>query len=227
MPSVPKIGTREISAVITGEFVRPVLNAQYVLRFGQVPRFSGWPPFVSLLNADSEHARVHYDEGGVESLEYVNARFHSLDFSRIEASGRFYYLEGLRDDLVAEELPAFERLEYVTETARVTEVIAVILLFAKMFCGSEAANEVTFSFRWRGLAKRWLWFRSGRTLINRRQATQDEIVTHATIPVATPVQAIGLQVENVIKPVFRLFGGWEFESDVILEIVTDRLKRRL
>lgn len=180
------------------------------------------------MNIHSSLGRVAYVNDGWESFEYVTQTFHSLDFSRMDASGRFYYLEALRDDMVGQVSPS-EHLEFVIETARVTESIAICLTFAKEFCGPDSLNDLAFAFRWRGLRGRRLstWANSRRNFYSRELADQDEIVTYATMPVATMPDAIGLHVEALVKPVFRLFGGWEFQSSVIQDIVAGRLNSQL
>ena len=140
-----------------------------MLQFLQIPRYSGWPPWVDLLNADSALGHLTYDSNGLESFEYITRVFHSLDFSRMDACGAFYYLEALRDD-VQQQVPVGKYLEFVIETARVAEIIAVCLAFAKEFCGAEASNDLAFAFRWRGLRGRELstWANPGRMLRSAR-----------------------------------------------------------
>jgi hypothetical protein len=221
---IPDVGTRECAAVIIGPFATPELSQEYMMRFIGVPRHSGWPPWVGLLNIHSSLGSVAYIDEGWQSFEYVTEMFPSLDFSRMDASGKFYSLEGLRDDLV-KNVPPRQHLEFVIETARVAEILAMCLLFAKEFCGADSANELSVAFRWRGLADRHLsaWANPDRGFRTRNVASQDEFVTHVTVPVAIAPDAIGPHVEAVLKPLFRLFGGWEFQSRVLQQIVTDRV----
>jgi hypothetical protein len=224
----PQTGTRESAAIILGDFLHPELSREYMMRFLQVPRYSGWPPWFDLMNADSALGHLTYDSRGLESFEYVTQMFPSLDFSRMDASGAFYYVEALRDDMQKQVAPG-KYLEFVIETARVTEIFAVCLAFAKEFCGADSSNDLAFAFRWRGLRGRQLstWANPARMLRSRDVAEQDEIVTYATMPVAMPSSAIGLHVEGVVKSLFRLFGGRQFESRTIQEIVSGRLGNEL
>jgi hypothetical protein len=222
---IPDVGVRETAAMIVGQFTPPELSREYMLmRLGRAPRLSGWSPWVGLLNVESSLGRVDYVDSGWESFEYVTVMFPSVDFSRIDSSGKFYALEGFRDDLT-QHVPPKQYLEFVIETARVAETMATCLFFAKDFCGPESTNELCFGFRWRGLKGRRLssWANPGRSFVTRDAAVQDELVTHVTIPIASAPDAIGLQVESVVKPLFRLFGGWEFESQVLQQIVADRI----
>ena len=154
-PQPPQTGTRESATIILGDFTHPDLSRNYMIRFLQVPRYSGWPPWAGLLNIHASIGPIRYINDGWESFEYVTQPFHSLDFSGMDASGRFYYLEALRDDMVGDVEPR-EHLEFVRETARVTKIIATCLTFAKEFCGSDSCNDLAFAFRWRGLKGREL-----------------------------------------------------------------------
>jgi hypothetical protein len=115
------------------------------------------------------------------------------------------------------------------ETARVAEIIATTLAFAKTFCGPDSTNELSFAFRWRGLAGRHLssWASPDRHFFTAQTAQQDDLLTHVSMPIATVPEAIGLHVEAIVKPLFRLFGGTAFQSGVLQSIVTDRLNSRL
>lgn len=159
---------------------------------------------------------------------FVPNRWRSVDFSRIEAAGKFYYLEGLRDDMVAQVKPG-QHLEFTIETRRVTETIAAVLEFSKRYCGPDSENNLSVVFRWKGLEGRILstWASPDRRLSGAGTAHQDKIVAETEIPVSTPINAIGLHVEKVLKPVFRLFDGKEFESSVIQDIVEETLGRRM
>jgi hypothetical protein len=223
------VGTREVAAVIEGAFPRPELDREYMWRLGgQIPRLSGWPPFAALLNLDSGLGTTAFDDESCESFENVAQHFKSLDFSRIESAGRFYYLEALRDDL-ARQIKPREHLDFVIETARITEIIATILLFAKHFCGNDSDNQVHFAIRWRSLAGRALssWSDPARGFVDLQPSIKDELVQEVVLPVAIAVDAIGLHIETIVKPLFRLFGGRTFESGVIQQIVSGRLQRRL
>jgi hypothetical protein len=180
------------------------------------------------MNIHSSLGHVGYVDDGWESFEHVTQMFPSLDFSRMDASGKFYYLEAFRDDM-AEQVRPGEHLEFVIETARVAEIIATCLAFAKDFCGSDSSNDLAFAFRWRGLSGRRLstWANPRRSFCSPDLACQNEVISYATMPVATVANAIGPHVEAVLKPVFRLFGGWEFKSSVIQDIVAGRLNNQL
>ncbi len=225
VPKAPETGTREVAAIILGEFSKPELSEQYMYRFLQIPRHTGWPPFADLTGGYSLGHRKFVDKGW-ESFEFVNQTFNFMDFSRMEALGQFYYVEAFADDMHSGSTP-MTTLEFLEETNRVAETVAICLAFAKEYCGEDSKNNLAFAFRWRKLKGRqlcsWIDPRKGNRAYG-TVAEQNEIVEYATIPVATSVSAIGQYVEAVVRPLFHLFGGWEFQSSVIQDIVTERLR---
>jgi hypothetical protein len=223
----PNIGYREIAAVITGVITPPDLNPQYLWRLGNTPDYSGWPPFICLTSFE-KHAPIKYCDKGVESFIYNTELFHVIDFSRIEASGKFCFIEGLHDDL-SERIKPREQLDFVLQATRLTDTIAKILHFSKEFCGNDSDCELTLAIRWTGLLNRRLssWAHPDRYFISRDVAHQDDILTHATIPVSCAIDGIGLHIESILVRVTRLFGGWKFDSRVIQQIVTERLVNRI
>lgn len=222
---LPNIGTREVAAAISGDFEPPSLDEECMWQFAHLQRMSGWAPFVAFLNMSARIDDIRYDESGADVLTYDDRMFHILDFSRIERSGQFYFFEPLPGDF-SPRTKAHTVLEFVQETARIAEIIAVIMQFAKAFCGNDSKNQVTFAFRWEGLANRRLGSMD-RMSWSRGVATQNDYVTHATIPVSIAISAIGLHVESIVKQLFRLFAGHAFDSTVIQNIVEDRMNSRL
>lgn len=214
-------GIREVAAIISGDFDRPELDRHFMQRLnGQTPQYSGWPPWTPLMVQMGPGAKATFiSEGWQAYLEDPNLQIH--EFSRIEQDGKFYYLEKLHDDWHEGRQ---KKLDFSNEIARVAEIAVTALSFGRIFCGNEATNSMTFAIRWRGL--------SGRVLINPLNrlsgmyaSAQDEIVTHATIPIVTPPNAITPHVEKLIKPLIRLFGGETIPSNSVQTIVSRRLNR--
>ena len=226
---IPDCGTREAAAVISGSFTHPVLNQDFMMRLNtQTQRMSGWPPFAALLNFISSHSTATYVSDGWESFDYSTKMWVMLEFARIQSSGQFYYLEGLRDDLTPQRLQPHTQLEFVAETLQVTRTIATTLSFARMFCGDQTDNMITFVFRWRGLAGRHLtsWAHSDRSFYSDKPSTEDEVMTHTTMPISTANNALLPHVERIVKPLFLRFGGMEFVPQVLAQIVDDCVNNR-
>lgn len=227
-PKPPDCGTRDAVTVILGDFPRPELTQEYMLQLGlNMQRYSGWSPwdglFVNFHRGSGVAAVVNQ---GWESFYYDPTLFNTLDFSRIEEAGRFCYIEGLRDDLT-NTVPKGTQLEFVGQTKSVTEILTGVLTFSKAFCGPESKNEIAVGIKWRRLSGRRLtsWAHPRRGFATRALAQDDECVSHVVLPVATPSNAVGPHVENLVKPLFRLFGGWKFDSTVLQQIVGETLRR--
>jgi hypothetical protein len=191
------------------------------------PTYSGWRPWAAILNHQSFEEGIYVYEDGWESFFYEMQAWRMLEFSRIDADGRFYYVESLNGDLQKFGVPKTD-LEFVYETDRVTEIIAIALSFARAYCGREAKNDLVVAMRWKGLKDRFLSSaRDHRAFRTPHKSKQDVKVTRTTIPLDIATNAIGLHIENLLKPVFALFGGWTFESSVLQQIISKRLGTRI
>jgi hypothetical protein len=155
----------------------------------------------------------------------------SLDFWRIEPSGRFYHLGAFEDDTPYPEgrkpKPGTE-LDFFLQTSRTTEAISNVLSFAQSMGCNEKSTSLAFAFRWSGLKGRHLtsWASPDRHFYSRGPSQQDEITTKVVVPLETAQSGLALQVESAVAPVFSLFGGMKFDSSVIEGIVEQTLQRR-
>ena len=109
-------------------------------------------------------------------------------------------------------------------------MISTGLSFARSLGCDAAKTSLVFGFRWTGLEGRHLtsWADSRRWLRPiGGPSNQDQIVRPVTVPLETPPGGIAPHVENVVRGVFALFGGREFESKVFEDIVKATLERRV
>jgi hypothetical protein len=235
---VPDIGTFEVVVIVDGDF--QLLEASESFRrrlMASAPNHSGWPPWADLAVAADEELRPYVKDDGWEALfvglEATAAPFGPhLDFWRMEPLGVFYHLRGLEDDLAQARggPPPRTELDFSLQVNRVTEVISTGLSFARSLGCDEAQTSVIFGFRWTGLQGRHLtsWGNPRRVLRPiGGVANQDQIVRPVTVPLDTPPAGIAPHVEKVVRGVFALFGGREFDSPVIEEIVAKMLRHRL
>jgi hypothetical protein len=234
----PKVGTLESVVIVDGEFPAQEANEAFRHRLlAAAPNHTGWPPWVDLTVADGENLRPYVlDEGWEALLVELGAAaaltFPHLDFWRMEPRGVFYHLRGFEDDLAQGHggpVPGTQ-LDYSSQVARVTEVISTGLSFARSLGCDEAKTSLIFGFRWTGLQGRHLtsWADTRRMLRPFGGASnQDQIVRPVTLPLETPPAGIAPHVENVVRGVFALFGGREFGSRVIEDIVRATLGQRV
>jgi hypothetical protein len=142
----------------------------------------------------------------------------------------FYLLTALEDDLPSPD-PRLEpraQLDFVLQISRVAEIISVALSFAQSMGCDPLKTSLAFAFRWTKLKGRHLTSRvqPQRAFRSREPASQDEVVTVLTVPLDTPRTAIAPHVGPAVRNLFALFGGTEFESRVIEEIVDEALQIR-
>lgn len=222
--TAPDVGYREVAAVITGDFTEPAMDQQYLWTIGNTPDRSGWPPFFTVTNFNVNGAQMKWDDDGAEAFIYNTELFHIIDFSRIESSGRFCFVEGYHDDL-SEQIRPNQQLDFTIQASRLADTFAKMLHFAKAFCGADSNAVLTLAIRWRGLLNRRLtsWADPMRSFVTRDISQQDEVITHISIPVACAIEALGDYTETVISRLTRVFGGWQFDRGVIRQIVDERL----
>lgn len=233
---IPTIGFREAVVLVDGEF--PRASATDSFRAGllaRAPRHTGWPPWVSLSGARDDSFRPYVLDNGWEALiaalDSATAFLSPhLDFWRIDPRGVFYHLRGLEDDLAGGRgPPPRTQLDFLLQVSRPAEVISTGLAFGRALGCDPAKTALVFGFRWSGLAGRALtsWVEPGRMVHSVGAAQQDEITTSVTVPLETPPSGIAPHVENAVRDLFALFGGMEFGSRVIEDIVTQTVERRM
>jgi hypothetical protein len=227
---VPTIGTRESVVIVHGEFEKQTATESFRRRLLlSAPKHTNWPPWLDLSGDHDEADRPYIFDLGWEALladlDLSEAMaFPHLDFWRMEPRGVFYHLRGLEDDFARARLgPApGTQLDFMLQISRTAEVISIGLSFARSLGCDELRTSLIFGFRWSGLAGRHLtsWVEPSRFLRPiGGVANQNQITTSVAIPLATPHAGVAPYVESVVRDPFALFGGREFASPVIEEIV--------
>jgi hypothetical protein len=225
------VGTREVGAVIDGDVSDFSADEDFLNRLLlAMPRHTGWPPWVDSRNGPEE-TRPYVFDNGWEAFLLTQLMGVSLDFWRIEPSGRFYQLRAFEDDMPYPEgrkpKPKTE-LDFFLQVSRTTEIMSNVLSFARSMGCDEQAASLAFAFRWRGLKGRNLtsWAQSDRRFYSLGPSQQDEITTKLVVPLETAISGLSPFVESAVAPVFNLFGGKKFHSSVIEGIVQQTLQRR-
>ena len=118
-------------------------------------------------------------------------------------------------------------LDPYIQMAYVAESLVIGQAFAKAMGYSKEAPLV-FSFRWCRLAKRLLssWLNPDRLFMQHLTAADDEKKSHVFLPINTAPSAIYQYVYEATKPLFRVFGGYEFPEDKVEQIVNQFLSRK-
>ena len=227
----PSYGTWEVASLIKGEF--PVRNPdETFLTFLDVnnPDYTGWPMWLNSRGFRESTSRPYVQDGGWEALIAGVATGHH-DFWRIEPAGYFYLWRVLQDD-VAPNRPTEEPgryLDFALVILRVTEALAVPLHFARMLGCDPAQTRLAFAFRWSGLAGRELasWSNPARRLSIPRVTRQDEVLSQVEVPLMTAESALGPVVAEVTTPLFNAFDGWAPAAEIVDDLASRLLERRL
>ena len=225
------VGTREIGAVLDGDVPSFSADEDFLNRLLlTMPHHTGWPPWVDSRNGP-ENTRPYVFENGWEAYILTELMGVSLDFWRIEPSGRFYHLRAFEDDTPYPEgrkPKANSELDFFLQVSRTAESMSNVLSFARSMGCNEQSNSLAFAFRWCGLKGRHLtsWANPDRSFYSCDASQQNEITTTVTVPLETALSGLAPLVERAVAPVFSLFGGMKFESRVIEGIVEQTLQRR-
>jgi len=222
---LPEHGAFEIAFILIGHFPERAPSRSFLnLMMSSNPRYTGWP-----LWGDSRGmADPYVMEGGWEILLAAVdqlTKSHRIDFWRMEPKGRFYHRRALEDDTSASGPTPMKVLDWQLVIWRVTEAIAVGLSFGKAL-GCEPSAILQFGFRWSRLRGRVLypWSEPGRFIAG-GTSQQDDIFTSVNIPIEMAQSAIYQSVNEVVRPLFALFEGFELEPAAIESIANKVLRR--
>ena len=114
---------------------------------------------------------------------------------------------------------------------RITDVVAALvgLAFAKALGWDSEATRLEFAFRWTKLKGRRLepWSNPYVAISSFDIAHDDEVTTFVELSLDTPPSAIGPFVEQAVRDLFVLFGGYRMPSAAIEEWVRRLVERKL
>ena len=234
---LPPHGAWEVGLLFVGDDIPPHSANQVFLNLlnASNPRHTGWPVWFDSRNFRDESARPYVFEHAWEALivklELIVDLIRHLDFMRLDPKGRFYLRRAFEDDI--QDTPRAPKpmtcLDFVLPIVRTAEAIAVGIAFAKaMNCDPEKV-QLAFGFRWTGLRGRQLtsWVEPTRHIFPGITAYQDEITAFVKVPLETPLSALGEFVSQAIKPLFRVFDGFELSKDVVEDLTRETIERRL
>ncbi len=233
---LPSNGYRESIIIVNGTF--PVQTATTSFRnqlLVNAPSHTGWPPWVHISGGKNDNLRPDVLDNGwealLDALDPATAIISPhLDFWRMEPRGVFYHLRMLEDDLMEQRgMTPRTQLDFLLQISRTAEIISTGLSFGRSLECDVASTSLVFGFRWTQLQGRVLssWVEPGRMFRTVRSAIQDNYFISITVPLETPPSGIAPHVENVVRGLFALFEGQEFDQRVIEEIVASTIRRRM
>jgi hypothetical protein len=196
------------------------------------PRHTGWPLWLDSRSSSNIRHRPRTHSGGYEVLieDYAGSFIlPHLDFWRAEPPGCFYQAQVLWDDLVAikngTQPNQFLAMDIAVRS--VTEAISVAISFAKSMAFPENDTTLEFAFRWSGLEGRQLSsYDFSRYISPGRICGDDQIVSHASIPLDISPSSVPSKVPEVVADLFGSFNGMTFSNNTIEEIATELLQKR-
>ncbi|MBR8186574.1 transcriptional regulator [Burkholderia ambifaria] len=216
---VRQTGYWEVAMYLDGPIPKQDFGRFVSLIKSSNPEYTGWP--VWLVSDDFENQADHPNviDGAWEALIALSNGRH-IDFERFGPEGNFYYLRALFDDsqLTDYSPEPGAAFDYALPVYDCAEAIAVGLAFAKAMGCSEDNCTLEFAFRWSGLSGRELiaWYdRRGGVISPSRTAQQDTITLFQSVPLSTPLSAIGGLLARSLQPLYALFKGFELGSKII------------
>ena len=233
--AVLKFGTSEVSLVISGTPTVTHAGEEFLNLIGRSnPSYTGWPVWLDSRRSTEKHNRPAYKRGAWETLVIsVSPGFSDhVDFMVMEASGRFYLLRVLQDDLTSRVKPGTV-LDPWLHLYRVAETIAVGLAFAKAMGYPPAETTLAYRFRWTGIKGRTLagWANQERAfysgvVLSGRVASDDEVGSCIEVPLETPPSALAPFVATATRELFLAFHGTLMPMPEVEKMTTDLLARR-
>jgi hypothetical protein len=198
------------------------------------PRYTGWPTWVDSRHFTETSDRPRNQEEGWETLIVTlgrNAMFDEVEFTRIDPRGKFYLWRVLQDDMSerVRGLPPLKVLDPSLAVARVAEVMAVCLAFARaMGCHSETTT-LAFAFKWTRLRGRTIssWADPARMNIGTFVANDDEAISCVEVPLENSPSALSPFVIEATRGLFAKFNGFAMVPNVVEQLVELLLTRRL
>jgi hypothetical protein len=193
------------------------------------PRYTGWPPWLDSRTFTDRSMAPIVKQGAWQTLivSFQNWSNH-VDFFRLIPSGEFYLQRIFQDDL-SDKIEPNTILDPILVILRTAEVIAVGLTFARALGWEPETTLLSFGFRWTRLAGRDLdsWSNPMVAISSFGKAHDDGVDTHVEVPLETPVNAIAPYVEQAIRELFVLFGGYVMPSVAIEHWVQKLIGRNL
>ncbi|QYD70858.1 ATP-binding protein [Paraburkholderia edwinii] len=227
--SLPKTGYWEVALYLDGSVPDQKIGIFLDLLRSSNPEYNGWPVWLVSNDFGNEADRPRITDEAWEALIALPNGRHT-DFERFDPKGNFYHLRALFDDLQLTDYSPTPGVafDYALPIYDCAEAIAVGLAFAKAMGCQEDDCTLEFAFRWSGLRGRELisWYSRSGIISPGRTAHQDTITLYQSVPLSTPLSAIGGLLAKTLPPLYALFKGFELSSKVIEDKSTQLVERK-
>jgi hypothetical protein len=232
--NLPAHGTWEVTLLVVGNVPAHTANRDFLKLLGSSnPNYTGWPVWFDSSSFADQRDHPYVIKGVWEALivSLPSGWSHHVDFIRLDPAGRFYLRRALQDDISGSNRTPkpFSALDFALPILRVAEAIAVGIAFAKTIGCAVETTLLAFAFQWTRLQGRELvsWAEQERLIIPGRHAYQNEVLTFVSVPLETPLSALGEFVNQAVKPLFEIFDGFSVSKEVVEDLTRRLIERKL
>jgi len=193
------------------------------------PQYTGWPAWLDSRQFTDPSFRPKVTDKAWEALIVsLGGWSKHLDFLRFDPKGEFYHRRNLADD-VSDKIKPQTALDPIIVIVRVAEHIGAGLAIVKALGWDPEKTRLGFAFRWTTLRGRLLspWANPGVTISSYDVAHDDEVTTFVELSLDTSLTAIARAVEQAIRELFILFGGYQLPSNAVERWVRRLIERQL
>lgn len=229
---LPEHGAWEAALYILGEVPKHSANQIFLnLLDSSNPNYTGWPIWLDSRRFTQSYQPYIHEEVWEALIIRLDGNWgDGIDFLRLDPTGKFYLYRALEDDFShSQRVPeSLTKFDFSLPIIRTAEVIAVGIAFAiAMGCETETAT-LSFAFRWSGLLNRELssWARPERALFPGRVAYRNDLITEISVPLNTPLSALGDYVYQVVEPLFEVFDGFTLGRTIVEDLTRELIERR-
>lgn len=231
---LPEHGAWEVGLILQGEVPPHSTNQEFLnLLRSSNPDYTGWPVWLDSRRFGNENYPYVIDGSWEVLLIFLRDGLSNIiDFIRLHPKGKFFLRRALQDDMenTNRSPQALTALDFSLTIERTAEAIAVGMAFAKSMGCLPEETTLAFAFKWTKLKGRKIssWARSnfGRSIPSIHSAYQDEMITFVNVPLDVPLSAISQYVNQAVKPLFEIFGGFALSENSIEGITRKLIERR-
>jgi hypothetical protein len=227
---VAKAGSWEVSLVLDPPKTNqlPTENFRQMLASSN-PRYTGWPVWLDSSGfQENAHHPVVKSNAWETFIVSLDSWSKHLDFYRFDPNGRFYLHRNLQDD-TSDKIQPGTALDPILVMIRMAEAVAVGLAFSRALNWHTEPTTLGFAARWTRLQGRTLaaWANPMAYISPRGTASDDIAVGYTQLRSDTPPNAIAPAVQELVQPLFVLFGGFEMPRQSVEGWVQRLLERSL
>jgi hypothetical protein len=230
---LPEHGAWEVGLILQGEVPPHSTNQEFLnLLRSSNPDYTGWPVWLDSRRFGNENYPYVIDGSWEVLLIFLrDGLSNTVDFIRLHPKGKFFLRRALKDDMESTNRSpqALTALDFGLTIWQTAEAIAVGIAFAKSMGCLPEETTLAFAFKWTKLKGRKMssWARSNFYPIpSIHSAYQDEVITFVNVPLDTSLSAISQYVNQAVKPLFEIFGGFTLSEDSIEDITRNLIERR-